>query len=248
MIMTSDPFRLDGRRVLVTGATSDIGRAIAVTCSRAGASIVATGRNRERLEQTLAALEPEGDHRAIVADLRNDTDRVAIAESADNYFGVVHGAAVTGAARLRSIWPEFLEERLTVNLVAPLFLTRHLLRAAKIQDGGAIVFVSSLSALAGTRGASVYAASKAGQIAAARCMALEVAEQRIRVNCIAPGIVRTRVYDAMGEDWIAQQSGAYPLGLGKPEDVALATLFLVSEASRWITGQTLILSGALSVV
>ena len=246
--IASDPFRLDGMSILITGATSDIGRAIAVACSRAGATVIATGRSQEGLERTISGLEGGAPHRSVVADIRIEQDRARIVESSGSVFGVVHGAAVTGAARLRSIWPEFVEERLLVNLVAPLFLTRLLLRQSRIQDGGAIVFISSLAALAGTRGASVYAATKASQIAASRCLAIEMAEQRVRVNCIAPGIVRTSVYDAMGDDWIKQQAAAYPLGLGSPADVALATLFLLSKASRWITGQTLVLSGACSVV
>lgn len=246
--ISRDPFRLDGRSVLITGATSDIGRAIAVACSRAGATVIATGRRRERLDQTLAALDGDRRHRGLIADLRVEADRSQLAEASGSVFGVVHAAAVTGAARLRSIWPEFVEERLQVNLTAPLFLTRRILRDERLQDGGSIVFISSLSALAGMRGAGVYAATKAAQIAAARCLALETSEQRIRVNCIAPGIVRTSVYDAMGAQWIEQQAAAYPLGLGTPDDVAYATLFLLSEASRWITGQTLVLSGACAVV
>lgn len=246
--MPLDPFRLDGRAVLITGATSDIGRAIAVACSKAGANIIATGRNRERLDQTIGALGAEGHHHGIIANLRLDEDRIRVAEEAGSIFAVIHGAAVTGAARMHSVWPEFVAERVDVNLIAPIFLTRHLLRQDRIEAGGAILFINSLSSLAGSRGAGVYAATKASQIALARCLAIETAAKRIRVNCVSPGIVRTEVYDAMGEEWIKKQAANYPLGLGEPADVAGAALFLVSEASRWITGQTLVLSGAVSVL
>ncbi len=241
-----DPFRLDGKRILVTGATSDIGRAIAIACSRAGGSVVATGRRENKRGETMAALEGEAIHTAVVADLKQDNDRARLVEIAGDVSGLVHAAAVIGPALLRSISPEFVEERLAVNLVAPLFLTQRMLRESKIRDGGAIVFISSLSALVGTRGFSVYAATKASQIAVARCLALETARSQVRVNCVAPGIVRTSVYEALGDAWMQEQAGAYPLGLGEPSDVASATLFLLSDASRWITGQTLVLSGGCS--
>lgn len=244
--MNVDHFRLDGKRVLVTGASSDIGRAIAVGCSRAGATVVATGRNQDRLDRTLRALDHSSNHLAISVDLTNETERASLVETTGSIFGVVHAAAVIGPTLLRSITPSFVEERMAVNFVAPMFLTQQLLRGNRVEADGAIVFISSLSALVGTRGFSIYAATKASQIAAARCMALETAKQRIRVNCIAPGIVRTAVYDALGEGWMKEQGAAYPLGLGEPADVANATTFLLSGASRWITGQTLVLSGACS--
>jgi NAD(P)-dependent dehydrogenase (short-subunit alcohol dehydrogenase family) len=244
--MTIDPFRLDGKRVLVTGATSDIGRAIAIACSCSGASVVVTGRNRDRLDQTFGALDNQESHSIVVADLKVEKDRARLVEDAGNIFGVVHAAAVIGPTLLRSISAAFVEERLAVNFVAPMYLTQQLLRGNRVEEGGAIVFISSLSALVGTRGFSIYAGTKAAQMAAARCLALETAKQRIRVNCVAPGIVRTAVYDALGDAWMEEQAKGYPLGLGEPVDVAAATVFLLSSASRWITGQTLVLSGACS--
>lgn len=241
-----DSFRLDGKRVIVTGASSDIGRAIAVTCSFAGATVIATGRKMDRLARTMAELENNPSHTAVVADLGNEQDRDRLLDAAGEVHGLVHAAAVIGPALVRSISRAFIDERLDANFVAPMLLTQRLLRGGRIQDGGAIVFVSSLSAFVGTRGFSVYSGSKASQIAAARCLALETASSRIRVNCVAPGIVRTNVYDALGDAWIREQARAYPLGLGEPSDAAAAALFLLSDASRWITGQTLILNGACS--
>lgn len=241
-----DPFRLDGKRVIVTGATSDIGRAIAIACSIAGAIVIATGRKFDRLQGTMAALKKNPLHTAVAADLGNEQDRDRLLVAAGDVHGLVHAAAVIGPALVRSISRAFIDERLETNFVSPMLLTQRLLRDRRIQDGGAIVFVSSLSALVGTRGFSVYSACKASQIAATRCLALETASNRIRVNCVAPGVVRTHVYDALGDAWIREQARSYPLGLGEPSDVAATTLFLLSDASRWITGQTVVLNGACS--
>lgn len=242
-----DRFRLDGRRVVVTGASSDIGTAIALACANAGAIVIGTGRHQPRLEQTLDALG-SGPHVVVPGDITVEADRTRIVEAAGEIAGLVHCAAVIGPTLLRSISPTFVEARLEVNLAAPMYLTQQFLRAGSFSAGASIVFISSLSALVGTRGFSVYSAAKAGQMAVARCLALEVAQSGMRVNCIAPGIVRTRVYEALGEAWIREQERSYPLGLGSPDDVAGTALFLLSDASRWITGQTVVLSGACSWV
>lgn len=208
--------------------------------------MIATGRNAGRLDDTMAALERDAVHARVMADLVDERDRDRLLDAAGEVSGVVHAAAVIGPMLVRSMSQAFLDERLATNVVAPMLLTQRLLRDRKLKDGGAIVFVSSLSALVGTRGFSAYSASKASQIAAARCLALETAGNGIRVNCVAPGIVRTSVYDALGEAWMQEQARTYPLGLGEPSDVAAATLFLLSDASRWVTGQTIVLSGACS--
>jgi NAD(P)-dependent dehydrogenase (short-subunit alcohol dehydrogenase family) len=242
--MPGSAFRLDGRRILVTGASSDIGRAIAVACSQAGATLALTGRAADRLAQTRDSLRPDDGHVTVAADLTNGDERARVAGVAGALHGVVHAAALTGPALLRSITEDFVRKRFDVNYTAPLLLTQRLLRDRQLADGGSVVFISSISAHTGTRGMSVYAASKASLVATARCLALELAPQRIRVNCISPAIVRTSVYDSFGDEWLREQAARYPLGLGRPEDVANSVRFLLSDASRWVTGQTLILDGA----
>lgn len=244
-----DPFRLDGRRILVTGAGSDIGRAIAAACADAGASVVASGRDPSRLARTEAMLASRGnEHACVPADLVDAVERERLATAASGIDGLVYAASVTGPMLGRSVTARHLHERFEANYFAPMLLIRELLAANAVNDGGSLVFISSISAVVGTRGMSVYAATKASQIASARCLALELGPKRIRVNCIAPAIVKTDVYDGLGEHWLKEQAERYPLGLGLPRDVALAALFLLAPASRWITGETMVLSGASSWV
>ena len=243
-MIARDPFRLDGRRVLVTGATSDIGRAIAVCCANAGAETIATGRDRSRLERTIESLPPSTGHHACQADLDDDQDRGRLVDEAGQIDGVVHVASIADPMLARSLTETYIRKRFTTNVFAPMLLTARLLAKGAIRDGGSIVFISSMSAHTGTRGMSVYAGTKAAQVAAMRCLALEVAPKRIRANAISPAIVRTSVYATLGDHWLEEQAKRYPLGIGEPRDGAYAALFLLSDASRWITGETMMLDGA----
>ena len=241
----SDPFRLDGRRILVTGASSDIGRAIALACASAGATIVATGRDTQRLGVTSGALGAAGaNFVAVTADLTTDEGRESVVAAAEEVDGAVHAMAITGPMLLRQVNKDYLQSRFEANYFAPMLVTRMQLAKSAIRDDSALVFISSISAHAGTRGMSVYAATKASLVASAGCLALELAPKRIRVNCISPAIVRTTVYDTFGDQWLEEQAKRYPLGLGRPEDVAYAAQFLLSNAGRWVTGQALLLDGA----
>jgi NAD(P)-dependent dehydrogenase (short-subunit alcohol dehydrogenase family) len=238
-----DPFRLDGRRILITGASSDIGRAIAVACSQSGAEVVITGRRHDRLEETRSLLAAPGQHVSVEADLRNAQDRDRLVGVAGIVDGVVHAAAIADPMLARAISADYIQTRIDTNYIAPMLLTKLLLGKNAIKDGGALLFISSVSAHAGTRGMSVYAATKASLVASARCLALELAPKRIRANCISPAIVRTSVYETLGEEWLDVQAKRYPLGLGRPDDVAYAAQFLLSDASRWVTGQAILLDG-----
>ena len=240
----TNPFRLDGRRVLVTGASSDIGRAIAIACADAGADLIVTGRDAGRLAGTCSALAGNGEQIAIQADLTNSADRERLADLAGPLDGFVHAAAIADPMLLRSLTSDYVHQRLELNYVAPMLLLKAQFARHGVRDGGSIVFISSISAHAGTRAMSVYAATKAAQVASARCLALELAPRRIRANCISPAIVVTSVYETLGEKWLDEQAKRYPLGLGRPQDVAHAALFLLADASRWITGQALLLDGA----
>lgn len=239
----TDPFRLDGRRVLVTGAGSDIGRAVATVCGAAGAGLVITGRDPGRLAVTREALAAQMvPCEAVQADLVTEEGRRAVAATGP-VDGVVHAAALAGPMLGRQVTSAHVHERIEINYVAPMLLTQRQLAAGAIRDGGSVLFVTSISAHVGTRGMSTYAGTKAALVAASRCLALELAPRRIRVNCISPAIVRTSVFALLGEAWLEEQAQRYPLGLGKPEDVANAALFLLCDASRWTTGQVLLMTG-----
>lgn len=244
----TNPFSLAGKRILVTGASSGIGRQIAHSCAQAGAAVVASGRNAERVNATLAALNGTG-HLALTLDLCDEAAVKTAIPTLGKLDGVVHAAGISLLAPLRLATRTHIESQLEANLVAPMLLTQQLLLRNTIEQGGAIVFISSISAHIGVHGVSSYAASKGALEAMARSLSMEVAKKGIRVNCLAPGLVQTPMFDAA----VSTTGGldatikAYPLGLGFPEDVANAAIFMLSPASRWITGTTLILDGGHTV-
>lgn len=244
----TDAFRLDGKRIVISGASSDIGRAIAVASAAAGATVVATGRNQARLENTRQeVLRYGGACEIVVADLVTESGRCAVADTAGVVDGVVHATATTGPRPVRQLTPEFLRSHFEGTYLAPMLLTQVQLARGAVRDRGAIVFITSISAHMATRGMSTYSGMKAALAASSGALALEVAPRAIRVNCISPAIVRTNVFDETGEGWLAEQAKRYPLGLGDPDDVAHAAVFLLSPASRWITGETLLMTGACSM-
>lgn len=243
-----NPFSLAGRRILVTGASSGIGRQIALGCAQAGAEVVASGRDSGRLDATLAALDGSG-HQALALDLCDEAAIQSAVPEMGPLDGVVHGAGISLLAPLRLATRSHIESQLAANLVGPMLLTRQLLLRNSLRRGGAIVFISSISAHIGVHGVSSYAASKGALEAMARSLSMEVARKGIRVNCLAPGLVRTPMFEAAlsTTGGLDETIKAYPLGLGLPEDVAHAAVFFLSPASRWITGATLVLDGGHTV-
>jgi len=209
-----------------------------------GARIVATGRDPGRLAETLRALAGEG-HRTVVADLTTAEGFEALASAAAELDGVVHSAGVTQLLPFKFITEDSLRHQHRINFEAPVLLTHKLVKGRKLQRAASVVFVSSLSALHGQVGQSVYASTKAALLGAARVIAKELAVRRIRVNCLCPGMVRTPMLDlsVVTEEDYERDEALYPLGYGEPEDVAHAAVFLLSDASRWITGTALVLDG-----
>jgi NAD(P)-dependent dehydrogenase (short-subunit alcohol dehydrogenase family) len=237
-------FRLDAKRVLVTGASSGLGRAIALAVGSAGAELIVTGRDEERLLATASTLPSGPQHTAVTADLTVEADLQRLTREAGSVDGIVHAAGIKGPAPIRVVTKKFLDERFDSNYFAPILLTQRLLVESRIKPGGSILFLSSIAAHTGTHGMSVYSATKASLVVTAKCLALEVARRAIRVNCVSPAVVRTPIFQGFEEQWLNDMEQRYPLGLGKPEDVANASVFFLSDASRWITGQTLIMDGA----
>lgn len=245
----NNSFDLTGRNILVTGASSGIGRQCCVVIAACGARVTATGRDQERLRKTLGLLEGGG-HASIQADLTSAVQCGELVAKAPQLDGIVHCAGVHKYVPLRFVTEKFLREMMAVNYEAPLMLTQSLLKQKFIKPGASIVFTASLAALVAVKGNAVYSSSKAALIAAARVMALELAGQRIRVNCIAPGMVRTPMAEQMATtvsaEQMAEHEKQYPLGFGSPEDVANVVVFLLSTGSQWITGQTLVVDGGFS--
>jgi len=243
--VTGSPFSLADKRILVTGASSGIGRAIATVIATMGATVVASGRDTGRLAQTLAAL-PSRDHLSIALDLTDGEAPARIAADAGTLHGVVHAAGISALAPLRLARTDAFERLWKTNYLAPMLVTQALLKGGRIADGGSVVFIGSISAHIGVAGVAGYSGTKAALAASARCLALEVSKRRIRVNTVAPGIVETEMAAAGSEmlgETMERQRTDYPLGFGKPEDVAHLAAFLLSDASRWITGTSLVIDG-----
>ena len=245
----NQPFSLEGKTVLVTGATAGIGRQTAISISEMGARVVLTGRDESRLAETLAALRG-GDHVALPADLVPQEQRDALAEKLPALDGIAHCAGVTLLHPFKFSDERRYREVYAINVEAPLFLTQRLFKHRKINNGGSIVFIASLGAFIGARGHSIYAGSKAAIVGIMRVLAHELAGNGIRVNSVSPGMVKTEVVTGFAEqvsaEVVAADEARYPLGYGTPEDVAHTVGFFLAPASKWITGTNLIMDGGLT--
>ena len=246
---------LTGWTVLVTGASGGIGRETAVVLSSLHARIVLTGRNRERLEQTVSLLSGEG-HHIEVFDLTQVEDipkwLLTLTEQVGPLKGLVHAAGKQMTSPIRLVKQTEAGELLTTNLHSAIMLMRGFSQRRCHEPESSVVLVSSITGLVGRGGASVYSASKAALMGLARSLAVELAPERIRVNCIAPAFVRTEMLAEL-EQWLPPEQykaleKLHPLGFGTPQDVANAAAFLISEMARWITGTTLVVDGGYSAL
>lgn len=250
-----NPFSLENKTVLITGASSGIGRACAVECARAGASVTLTGRDESRLAGTLSEIRKisEAEHFCVPADLTDDADfEKLLAAVPAPLDGVVHSAGISLLRPFPFTSPKNLEKILKLNTLVPLELTRQLLKRNSVKNGASVVFVSSV---AGTQiacvGQTAYAASKAALCGAAKAMALELAYQKIRVNCICPGGIETPIHELNGlsEEQLVEDRKLYPLArYGTPEEVAYAAIYLLSDAAAWITGTQLVIDGGYTLL
>ena len=240
-----NPFSLEGKTILVTGASSGIGKTTAVECSRMGARLVITGRNEERLNQTLSELEGDG-HVMLMGDLTSQDDIKRIVADMPELDGVVYNAGVGITVPLAYIKDEDLYRVFETNLFATMRLNKALLRKKKVRKSASIVFTSSISALFNTPGISLYGATKAALLSYMRSYACEFADKKIRVNAILPGMIQTDLINGgtLSEEDKARDMASYPLKrYGTPQDVAYAFIYLLSDASSWVTGTSLIVDG-----
>lgn len=240
-----NPFSLEGKTILVTGASSGIGRATAIECSRMGAKLVITARNEERLNQTLTELDGEG-HLVLIGDLTSQDGIVNLVAAMPEFDGIVYNAGVGITVPLAFIKDEDLYRVFETNLFATMRLNKLLLRKKKIHKSASIVFTSSISALYNTPGISLYGATKAALLSYMRSCACELADKKIRVNAVLPGMIQTDLINGgtLSEEDKARDKATYPLKrYGTPLDVAYAFVYLLSDASSWVTGTSLIVDG-----
>lgn len=246
----ASPFSIAGKRILVSGASSGLGRQTAISCAKAGAALIIGGRDAPRLNETLQSLDGSG-HVSVLGDLADENVIDEMAEASGKVDGIVHCVGISVPMPIRMISRDYLNRVFGANYFIPLLLTQRLLAKGQINRGGSILFLSSTSAYRGVHGMGAYSGTKAALVATTRCLALETSKHRIRVNCLAPDLIETPLLEGSGtlmptNEWLDEQRKIHPLGLGTPGDVANAAIYYLSDASRWVTGTTLIMDGGIT--
>ena len=246
-----NPYSLDGKTILLTGASSGIGKATAIECSKLGATVIITGRNEQRLQETLDGMPNKGKHNSIVADITTEDGLEHIINSVNQLDGVVLCAGKGLTLPLQFATREKFNEIFEVNFFAPVELLRILYKKKKLNKGASVVFVSSIG---GTRtalpGNGVYGASKSAFNTIMKFSAREFSQKKIRVNSVCPGMVDTPFIHrgTLTDDDFKQDMEKYPLKrYGNPKDIALGIVYLLSDASSWMTGQSLVIDGGLTM-
>ena len=248
--MSKNPFSLEGKNILITGASSGIGRQCAISCSQMGANVILVARNEERLKETLGMMEGNG-HTYYSSDL-NDISLIkglitAINTNIGKLDGFIHAAGIEKTLPVKLLMTEDYENIIKVNTLSAFEFIRIFSNKKYFNDKGHIVLVSSITSVIGRSGVAAYAASKGAMVSAVRTMALELSKKNICINCVSPGTVLTPLMEnflsTLSEEDYKKRISGFPLGLGEPEDVANTCVFLLSDASRWITGQNIIVDG-----
>ncbi len=250
--MSEIPFiDFGGQWILLTGASSGIGRAIAVEIARRGARVLLTGRNEAQLEITKGQL-PANAARIVAQDLRQIDALSGLVRDHARDHGRIHGlcycSGVVETRPLASFQAEGVRDMVTVNVTAALELARAVCRRdVMTETGGALLFITSIYGTVGMPGQMAYSATKGALQSAARSLAIELARRKIRVNTLSPGLVHTpmtaKAFELLSKEQIHEIESSHPLGPGEPEDVARAAAFLLAPQSTWITGTDLVLDG-----
>lgn len=251
--MSENIFSLKGKTILVTGASSGIGRGIALQCAQMGASVILNGRNKERLEETLNMMVG-CNHSIMVADLSNQEDIEKLVGNLPEIQGWVNSAGIPKISPIKRFKFSDIEEIMNVNVMSSMMMLSMLLKKKKIKRGASIVFISSISGVyVGTAGDTSYCASKGAVNGFTKGAAIELASQGIRVNSINPGLVPTSILAmadsiASNDSYVDKMIEKYPLKrLGMPEDIGNGAVYLLSDASSWVTGQNLVIDGGFSI-
>ena len=243
--MAFNLYSLENKTIPVTGASSGIGRGIAVLCAKMGAQVIINGRKRERLKETLELLEGDG-HMVVAGDLTLPEEREALVEALPLLDGVVHCAGIGHRLLCKSIAESDVDLVMGINFKGLIMLQSSLLKNKRINKSASIVFITSMASQSPSYGNALYSASKGALISYANCLGLELASKQIRVNCISPAMVRTELIlrDGISEEQLLEDEKKYPLKrYGHPEDVAALAIYLLSDASSWMTGSDLKITG-----
>lgn len=244
-----NPFSLEGKTILVTGSSSGIGRGIAIECSKMGAKVILNGRNVDRLNETIELMEGEG-HKILVADISKQEDIDRLITEVPTLDGCVLCAGIPQICPVKHFKRNDIEDIFSVNTLAPIMITSGLLKKKKIHKGSSVVLIESVSGVfVGTKGDVSYNASKAALNGFLKGSALELAGQGIRINAINPGLVPTNILNLTNEMFDENHHtdimvNSYPMKrYGTPEDIAYGAIYLLSDASSWVTGTNLVIDG-----
>lgn len=251
--MRSNPYGLEGKSILITGASSGIGRATAVECSRMGASqCILVGRRQDALEETRSLMHKDCEAILYVCDLAEAENLKTLAEQLPAFDGIVLNAGINRMKPLQFYSESDLDSIFSINCFSPILLLRHLVKKKRLNRGASVVFTASISGHSNVSvGNGVYGASKSALTAFMRYAALELAPRQIRCNAVHPGRVITPLImsDVTDDETIRQDIEKYPLKrYGNPEEVAYSIIYLLSDAARWVTGANLVVDGGRSLV
>lgn len=243
-----NPFSLKGKTILVTGASSGIGRGIAVSCSKMGGRVIISGRNKSKLEKTLSMMEG-AENQILIGDLTNTEEIIRLVEQLPKLDGIVYCAGIVQRLLAKQVLEADVNQVMDINFKAPVLLQSLILQKKKLNNGASIVFIASISADTPNLGNSLYSASKGALISYANCLMAELAPKQIRVNCISPAMVWTDlIYDGiLTEEQLKEDEKRYPLKrYGRPDDIANLAIYLLSDASTWMTGSNIRITGGVT--
>lgn len=242
-----NPFIVKDKTILITGAASGIGRATAMLCANMGAKVIITDLNAENLNKTFGELEGNG-HQQVAANLCNEDDLQQLIDTLPKLNGFVSNAGIIKTVLTQFGKREDIEKIMNINTIAPIRLTQLLLQKKRIEKGASIVFTSSMGGVFnGAIGNGLYGASKAALVGFVKSLALEQAPRGVRVNTVNPGITETAIYNGntmITPEQLEIEKQHYPLRrFGQPEDIAAAIVYLLSDATKWMTGTNLLIDG-----
>lgn len=247
------PFSLENKFIVITGASSGIGRQCAISCSNMGAKVVLLARNEERLQGTISLMKGK-DHLFYSLDITKFSEIESVIKDVVNKLGkisgFIHSAGIELTKPLKVMKPEDYQELFDLNVISGFEFARVITKKTYAAYNLSLVFISSIMSELGQAGKVGYCSSKSAIIGGVKAMSLELSAKQFRVNAISPAVVKTgmseKLYENLSESEQSKITTMHPLGLGKPEDVANACIYLISDASKWVTGTNLIVDGGYS--
>jgi NAD(P)-dependent dehydrogenase (short-subunit alcohol dehydrogenase family) len=247
-----NPFTLEGKTIFITGASSGIGQSTAIECSKLGAKVIVTGRNKKRLEETFSRLVPGIEHQQIIADLEKEESVDELVNLLPDLNGIVHCAGILKTAPFPFLKPEDVKNVFNANFFAPYYLSYSLIKKKKTGINSSIVFIASVAGIKTVYiGGAAYAASKGAVFSLAKNMAIDLKSKKIRVNTILPGMIETPFInmDTLTKEQYESDALQYiHKRYGRPEEVAYMAVYLLSDAAQWITGADFTIDGGVTLI